>query len=132
MYLDIALKILVSILIVLVIICIPILLKLWRVTEDIALSLQTLNQSLPLILKNLEEITTNISISTNTLNEKIQNMASVSDRSHLLITDIINNLGLFAPVAMRFPVFRIIRNVVALAKGAQVFMNVLLHKKNAE
>lgn len=132
MYLDIALKILVSILIVLVIVCIPILLKYWRLTKDITLTLQNLNQSLPLILKNLEEITTNVNNSTATLNEKIQNMASASNRSHSLINDIINNLGFLVPMAMRFPAFRVIRNVVAITKGAQVFMDVLLNKKKSE
>ena len=132
MYLDIALKILVSILIVLVIVCIPILLKYWRLTKDIALTIQNLNQSLPLILKNLEEITTNVNNSTATLNEKIQNIASASNRSHSLINDIINNLGFLVPMAMRFPAFRVIRNVAAITRGVQVFMDVLLNKKKSE
>ena len=60
MYLEIALVILIIILILLVIFCIPILIQIWRTSKDLTMTLQTLNQSLPAILKNLEEITTNI------------------------------------------------------------------------
>ena len=80
MYLEIALLILVIILIVLMIFCIPILLQIWRISKDLSITLQTLNQSLPLILKNLEEITTNVNSSTAVINQKIQNFANASNR----------------------------------------------------
>jgi len=55
MYLEIALLILVIILIVLVIFCIPVILQIWRISKDVSVTLQLLNQSFPLIMKNLEE-----------------------------------------------------------------------------
>jgi hypothetical protein len=132
MYLEIALLILVIILIILVIFCIPILLQIWRISKDLSLTLQTLNQSLPLILKNLEEITTNINSSADLINKKIQNFANLSNKSSFLMSDIINNIQYFAPIALKLPIFRIIRNIVAVAKGMRVFVEVLLNKEKDE
>ena len=132
MYLETALLILVIILIVLVIFFIPIVLQILRISKDISVTLQTLNQSLPLILKNMEEITTNVSSSSALINNKIQNFASASNKSSLFISDIINNLQYFAPIALKLPIFRIIRNVVAVAKGMRVFVEVLLNKEKDE
>jgi flagellar basal body-associated protein FliL len=98
MYLEIALVILVIILIVLVIFCIPILLQIWRITRRMLRNdfAGTLNQSLPAILKNLEEITTNINSSTAAVNRRIQNFSNTADRSQLIISDIIDNIQCFA------------------------------------
>lgn len=132
MYLEIALLILVSILIVLVIFCIPLLLQIWRISKDLTMTLQTFNQSLPLILKNLEEITTNVNSSTAIVNKKLQNFTSPSSMSGFLLTDIINNIQYLAPLALKLPVFRIIKNIVAVAKGMRVFAEVLLNKEKEE
>jgi len=129
MYLEIALKILVSVLILLVIFCIPILLQMWRISKDITMILKTLNQSFPAILKNLEEITTNVNSSTAVINRKIQNFNNASNWSHVLVDDIINNIKYLAPIALELPIFRIIGNVVAIAKGVRVFMDVLFNKE---
>lgn len=129
MYLEIALLILVIILIVLVIFCIPVILQIWRISKDVSVTLQLLNQSFPLIMKNLEEITTNVNSSTSVINKKIQSFAGASNRTGLLLGDIINNLQYLAPLALKLPVLRIIRNVVAVAKGMRVFVEVLLNKE---
>ena len=129
MYLEIALKILVSVLILLVIFCIPVLLQMWRISKDITMILKTLNQSFPAILKNLEEITTNVNSSTAVINQKIQNFNNASNRSHALVDNIINNIKYLAPIALKLPIFRIIGNVVAIAKGVRVFSDVLFNKE---
>jgi len=129
MSLEIALLILVIILIVLVIFSIPILLQIWRISKDLTITLQTLNQSFPVILKNLEEITTNVNGSTAVINQKIQNFANTSNRSSLLINDILNNIQFIAPLALKLPIFRIIGNAVAVAKGIRAFTDVLLNKE---
>lgn len=131
MYLQTALLILVMILIVLVIICIPVLIQIWRVTRNLEITLLSMNQSFPVILKNVEEITANINNSTATVNQKIQNFANASNKSGLVVGDIMNNIQLLTPLIMKLPIFRIIRNVVAVAKGVQVFVDVLLKKEKA-
>ena len=129
MYLEIALVILVIILFLLVIFCIPILLQIWRTSKDLAMTLQTLNQSLPTILKNIEEITTNNNSSTAALNRRIQNFSSTADRARLIISDIIDNIQCFSPSAMKLPIFQTIRSVAAVIKGIRVFIDVLLNKE---
>ena len=129
MYLEIALVILIIILILLVIFCISILLQIWRTSKDLAMTLQTLNQSLPAILKNLEEIIININNSTSAVNRRIQNFSSTADRAQLIISDIIDNIQCFAPSAMKLPILQTIKNVVAVVKGIRVFIEVLLNKE---
>lgn len=129
MYLEIGLVILGIILMLLVIFYIFILLKILRTSKDITITLQTLNQSLPMILKNLEEITTNINNSTAAVNRRIQNFSNTAERSQLIISDIIDNIQCFAPIAMKLPIFQIIRNVAAVVKGIRVFIDVFLNKE---
>jgi uncharacterized protein YoxC len=129
MYLDIGLVILVIILILLVIFCIPILLQIWRILKDVRMTLTTLNQSLPAILKNMEEITINVNSSTAILNQRIQNFSNTAERSQLIISDIIDNIQCFAPIAMKLPIFQTIKKVAAVIKGIRVFIDVLLNKE---
>ena len=129
MNLNISLLILIIILILLIIFYIPILLQLWRVLKDVRMTLETLNQSLPTILKNMEEITTNVNSSTAALNRRIQNFSNTTGRSQLIISDIIDNIQFFAPIAMKLPIFQTIKNVVAVIKGIRVFINVLLNRE---
>ena len=77
----------------------------------------------------MEEITTNVNSSTAVLNQKIQNFSNTAERSQLIITDIIDNIQCFAPIAMKLPIFRTIRNVTAVIKGIRVFIDVLLNKE---
>lgn len=132
MNLQIALFILVIILIILIIFCIPVIWQIYRVSKDLSVTLQTLNQSLPLIMKNMEEITTNVNSSTDLINKKIQNFASSSNRTGLLMSDIFNNIQYLAPLALKLPIFRIIKKAVAVAKGLRVFVEVLLNKEKDE
>jgi uncharacterized protein YoxC len=127
--LEIGLIILVIILILLIIFCIPILLQIWRVSKDLTITLQTMNQSLPVILKNMEEITANVNNSTSVINKKIQNSSDTINRSGLIMNDVIDNIQYFAPLAMRLPVFSSFKNIIAIVKGISVFIDVLLKKQ---
>jgi uncharacterized protein YoxC len=129
--LEIGLIILVIILVLLIIFCIPILLQIWRVSKDLTITLQTMNQSLPVILKNMEEITANVNNSTSLINKRIQNSSDTTNRSRLIINDVIDNIQYFAPLAMRLPVFSSFKNIIAIVKGISVFMDVLLKKQKA-
>jgi hypothetical protein len=93
------------------------------------MTLQTLNQSLPAILKNLEEITININNSTSAVNRRIQNFSNTADRVQLIISDIIDSVQSFTPIAMKLPIFQTIRNVAAVIKGIRVFIDVLLNRE---
>jgi uncharacterized protein YoxC len=127
--LEIGLIILVIILVLLIIFCIPILLQIWRVSKDLTITLQAMNQSLPVILKNMEEITANVNNSTSLINKRIQNSSDTTNRSRLIINDVIDNIQYFAPLAMRLPVFSSFKNIIAIVKGISVFIDVLLKKQ---
>jgi glucosamine 6-phosphate synthetase-like amidotransferase/phosphosugar isomerase protein len=129
MYLEIGLVILVIILIILLIFCIPILLQIWRILKDVRVTLETLNQSLPMILKNMEEITVNVNSSTAVINQNVQNFSNAANRFQLIISDIIDNIQCIAPIAMKLPIFQTFRNVTAVIKGIRVFVDVLLNKE---
>jgi hypothetical protein len=88
-----------------------------------------MNQSLPAILKNMEEITANINSSTAVINKKIQNFSDTTNRSRLIINDVIDSIQYFAPLAMKLPVFSSFKKIIAILKGVSVFMDVFLKKQ---
>ena len=128
MYLEIGLIILVIALLLLVIFCIPILLQIWRTAKDITTTLGTLNKSLPLLLKNLEDITTNINNFTTIGNQEIQRFSRTADRIHLVVSDIVDDVQSITPLAIRSPLFQKLKNIVAIVKGIRVFAEVFMKK----
>ena len=102
MNLQTALIVLVVILIVVIILCIPVVLQILQIARDTKTALQTINRSLPSIMQNVEEITANVNSSSDLINKKVQNYLTLTDR-------------LFG-------------NIIAAAKGAQVFAKVLFKK----
>ena len=128
MNLDVGLIILGVAVLVLVIFCIPVLVNLWRAVQNVAVTLETLNSNLPAILKNLEEISSNINNSTTTVNREIQNISSTVDRFHLVMTDVADNVHNIAPRVVKSPAVRNVKNAIAVAKGISVFLNVLSGK----
>ncbi|PKN20372.1 MAG: hypothetical protein CVU71_00845 [Deltaproteobacteria bacterium HGW-Deltaproteobacteria-6] len=125
MYLEIGLIIFGIALLLLVLFCVPILLKLWRAASDVTITLQTLNERLPAILKNMEEISANINNSTTAINSEVQKYAATSERLRTVMSDLVGGIELISPLAMRSPVFRKVTDAIAMAKGVRVFLNVL-------
>ncbi len=129
MYLEIFLIIFGIAILVLVIFCIPVLMQLWRTTKDVAVTLETLNQSLPSILKNLEDITGNISAATSAVNQEVQNITVTIDRFQSVMKSIVDDIQSIAPAAMKLPVVQTVKNIAAIAKGIRAFLDVLLAKR---
>lgn len=129
MYLEIGLMIFGIALLLLVLFCIPILLKLWRAASDITITLQALNQRLPVILKNMEDISTNINNSTTAINEEVQKYKETSARFHNVMDHAVNGISILSPFAVKSPVLRIMTNGVAMLRGLRVFLNVLKGKQ---
>jgi uncharacterized protein YoxC len=128
MNLEIFLIILGIAILLLAIFCVPILTNLWRTTKNIAVTLETLNSSLPMILKNLEEITTNINNSTTAVNREVQNISGTIGRFQLVMKDVVDDIQNIAPIVVKSPVFRSIKNAIAVAKGVRAFLDALLAK----
>ena len=112
-------------LLLLVVLSIPILLKLWRAANDVTVTLQALNERLPSILKNMEEISANINQSTTAINQSVQDYAVTVRRLHEVMGTVANGLEIFSPLALRMPLFRTVASVISLVKGISVFLNVL-------
>ncbi|HNY97420.1 MAG TPA: DUF948 domain-containing protein [Smithellaceae bacterium] len=116
-------------LLLLVVLSIPILLKLWRAANDVTVTLQALNERLPSILKNMEEISANINQSTTAINQSVQDYAVTVRRLHEVMGTVANGLEIFSPLALRMPLFRTVASVIPLVKGFSVFLNVLTGKQ---
>ena len=131
MFLEVGVFILGIVFLLLVVFSIPFLLQIWRSAKSITTTLHMLNESLPGILKNLEEITTNINKATYTVNEQIEGLSLVTRRIQgflSIATDIENILR----AGIGLPVFKTIRNVVAVVTGVKVFLKVFLSSRESE
>jgi uncharacterized protein YoxC len=126
MYLEIFLVIQGIAILLLSVFCILVLTRLWRTIKEVAVTLETLNASLPLILKNMEEITRNVSDSTTLINREVQNISGTINRFQAAMTGIGNDIQDIVPLISNFPVLRKVKNVVALVRGMRVFLEVLL------
>ena len=132
MYLEICLLILSIAFLLLVIYCIPIFKQIWRTSKDIAVILETLNQNLPTILRNLEEITTNISNTTNAVNREVQDFSNTICRFQSVIKDVVDDIQHITPLAIKLPAFQTVKNIIAIIKGVRVFIDVFLAREHKE
>ena len=109
---------------VLAAISIPFFIEIWRTTKGISETLRMLNESLPGILRNLEEITTNINRATYTVNNQIENLTPVVRRIQTAL-EMILDFERVVRAGLRLPFFKTLNTVTAVFKGARVFFDVL-------
>ena len=128
MYLEIGLIILGIAIILLMIFCIPILMKIWQTFKHLTTTLEVLNKSLPLLLKNMEDITTNINNSTTIVYREIQGFSRTADRIQSVISDIVDDVQSITPSAIKSPLFLKLKNAVAIVKGIRVFVDAFIKK----
>jgi uncharacterized protein YoxC len=128
MHLEIGLIILGTAIVLLIIFCIPILLQIWQTSKHLTITLEALNKSLPLLLKNMEDITTNINNSTTIVDRGIQGFSRTADRVHLIVSDIVDDVQSITPSAIKSPLFLKLKNAVAMVKGIRVFVDAFIKK----
>ena len=131
MSLEISVVILSLVFLLIAVISIPLLLQIWRTAKSMATTMQMLNESLPGILKNLEEITTSINRATHTVNEQIEGLSLVARRIQGLL-GIISYIEDVLHVGARLPVIKTVRNVFAVLTGVKVFLKVFLSSHKCE
>ena len=112
----------------LAIFCIPILLQIWHTSKHLTITLEALNKSLPLLLKNMEDITTNINNSTTAVDDRIQGFSRTADRIQLIVNDIVDDVQSITPSAIKSPLFLKLKNTVAIVKGVRVFVDALMKR----
>ena len=86
--------------------------------KNIAITLQTINRSLPLIMSNLEEITSDIASATHTVNARVEGLSSAIKKLQSVL-DVAANL---VP-AIKLPFFKTLTTLSAALKGARAFLS---------
>ena len=113
------------------VIAIPFFLQLWRTAKSMAQTLQVLNQTLPGILKNVEEITRNANRTTTIVTREVEELS-------LTIRKLPGTLGLLVGVEeivrrnLHLTFAHKVRTSTAVAKGVRVFLYRLLSKRRPE
>jgi uncharacterized protein YoxC len=131
MFLEISVAILSIVFLLIAVLSIPFLLQIWRTAKGITTTLHMLNESLPGILKNLEEITTNINKATHTVNEQIEGLSLVAGRIQGLMRIVLDVENILR-AGVRLPVFKTLRNALAVATGVKAFMKVFFSSRGSE
>jgi len=131
MFLEISIVVLSFVFLLMAVLSVPFLLQIWRTAKSMATTLQMLNESLPGILKNLEEITTNINKATRTVNQQIEGLSLVATRIQGLL-GIVSDIENVLHIGVRLPVFKAVRNAFAVLTGVRVFLKVFLSSHRCE
>jgi uncharacterized protein YoxC len=125
---DIVLIILGVAFLLLVCFSIPFFLQLWRVAKGMDLTLQTLNQNLPGIVKNLEEITAKVNLTTTTVHRRVEELSLTLQKIQGTL-----NLLVAAEEILRSGIHhsfvRKVRTSAAIAKGIRVFLDHIVSKR---
>jgi hypothetical protein len=104
--------------------CIPFLIQILRTAREMALTLRLFNQRLPLIMKNLEEITTNINQTSTTVHRQVAEI-SLTLRRIQGIVGVFLGLEEVLRRRMSFPFARTLRTSMAVGRGVRVFIDCL-------
>lgn len=110
---------------------IPVLLQLRRTAKSMSMTLQLLNQNLPGILKNVEEMTANANRTTTIVAREVEELS-------LTIRKLQGTLGLIVGVEeivrrnLHLAFAHKVRTSMAVAKGVRVFLDYLLSKRRPE
>jgi hypothetical protein len=124
MNLEITLYILLGFLLLIVILVLPLLYQLWRTVEQLTITLRTLNSRLPSILKNVEEISGNLSETTTNVNARITELSRAFQRVHAFFSAF-QGVDQVMQSQRRFPLLRLVKSAAPLAKGVKTFFQVL-------
>lgn len=110
---------------------IPLFLELWRAARSMSLTLQLLNQNLPSILKNMEEVIANANRTTTIVTRDVEELS-------LMIRKLRGTLGLLIGIEeivrrnLNLAFVHKVRISMAVAKGIRVFLDHLLSKRHQE
>jgi len=123
MYLEISVVILSVVFLLIAALSIPLLIQIWRTAKSITATLNLLNQSLPGILKNLDEITANINKATHTVNNQIESISLVVRRVQGVL-ELFLDFEQILRESLKLPFFKTIKTATAALKGVRVFFDV--------
>src|SRR5512136_2952426 len=116
MFLEISVVILSIVFLLIAGFSVPLLLQIWRTAKSMAMTIDMLNDSLPGILRNLEEITTNINKATTAVNNHVDNLTPIVRRVQSLVESFLD-LEHIVRAGLSIPFFKTLSTVTAVLKG---------------
>jgi uncharacterized protein YoxC len=104
--------------------CIPFLIQIWRTAKGLSETLQVLNQSLPLIMQNLAEITTEINRTTTIVHHQVEDF-SLTMRKVQGFLSLLVGVEEVVRRRVQIPFGGTLRTASALMRGGRVFFRML-------
>jgi uncharacterized protein YoxC len=104
---------------------IPFLLQIWQTAKGMSQTLQVLNESLPSIMKNLDEITAKINRTTTTVHRQVEDLALVAEKIRGTL-NLLVGVEEIVRKGFHLPYVSTLRTSFAVSKGIRVFLNRLL------
>ncbi|MHB8090386.1 MAG: DUF948 domain-containing protein [Syntrophales bacterium] len=100
------------------------LIQIRKTSLSVAETLDSVNQSLPVIMKNLEEITTRMNKVTNTVERRVDDFSSTFEKINGAMNFYLGKEQLFRQ-QVGIPVANVFRTYGAVVKGISVFLDYL-------
>ncbi|MBW6486770.1 MAG: DUF948 domain-containing protein [Syntrophobacterales bacterium] len=100
------------------------LIQIRKTSLSVAKTLDSVNQSLPVIMKNLEEITTRMNKVTNTVERRVDDFSSTFEKINGAMSFYLGKEQLFRQ-QVGIPVANVFRTYGAVVKGISVFLDYL-------
>ena len=115
----------------LVVFSIPLFWQMWRAAKNMAMTLAELNQSLPKILNNLEDISTNINNATYILSKEAESISLLGNKLRSILA-FSGDVEQILRRGIKFPLWEAFKTVRNVLKGLRVFIDVLSSKSGDE
>jgi uncharacterized protein YoxC len=111
-----------------VIFAIPAILQFRRTTKNLDLTVKTLNQNLPGILTNIDEITTGLTDTVHTISEQTEGLKEVISKFQGMADDVVSFERQIRQ-EIESPILETVSTIGALVKGIRVFIDALRYRK---
>ena len=102
--------------------CVPFLLESWRAARSIAAALQTLNENLPGILADVQEIASSWRRTVETVNREMEELAQPVRRVRRTLSDLSGDFEYIVQEGVRLPLWKRLKDFAALQKGIRAFL----------
>lgn len=127
MFLEIVVTIMAVAILLFALFAIPSLLQIRRTAEAVAVTLKTLNEHLPGILRNLERITADINQAAITVNRQVEDLSDSFRKLQRMVT-FLADMGQIVQAGVRIPFLNTLTSLAAVVRGVRVFLSVLSEK----
>jgi hypothetical protein len=107
---------------------IPCILQIWRTAKGMALTLRIFNENLPVIMKNIEEITTRVNRTSATMQGHFDDLSLMMNKMKAMLTLFVGLEEIIRRGA-HLPFAPVLRTCLAVSKGVRVFLSHLLSER---